>query len=449
MAGARGSSSSPGARLGSLFDFFGALLLVLPESLESTARARAALLRGRGGVRLLLRGPLLGPLAPWPRPCAGPAPRLPPWRRRSWPPAWPRPARRLGLGLGDPDGDPLLDRRPLLGQLGVLAPCPGRPRSAAAAMPPLPLRQQRGDAGLLRAPPCLERLLGDQVRGRLLAVRGDLLLESPPAWPWPPRAWPAGPRSGRSLAAVVSNIVVDHCSRVCRSAGRSSVDQQGDRQQVGLLLVLVADHLAGQSPSGRRASAGRPDRRLGLGQAASACLSLAAIAASRVAAAAELDAGSGPARPARRASCDSAASTAPRPQFSAVDGLVQARAWVLRESLLEPCGRHGRAGRVQVNVTAEASTRADRDRGGAHVSRGRSIAPDGDSATGEATAYRCFAVVRNATAVVGKIRNHSFPQSVRSHLDATGFGTLKVQLSVEIVPHSAPSSTSEWLSASG
>ena len=127
--------------------------------------------------------------------------------------------RRLGLGLGDPDRDPLLDRRAFASAAGRSAPCrrPRRRRPPPAG--PRRCCEQRGHAGLLGRRPRLEGLAqspGSPPR----PCRSAATCFSSAAC----RALAASslrwiPVSSSISAWAVSNIVVDHCSRVCRSSG--------------------------------------------------------------------------------------------------------------------------------------------------------------------------------------------------------------------------------------
>ena len=143
------------------------------------------------------------------------------------------PSGRGGLGRRDPRGDPLLDRGPLGLQLGVSALVGGhiiggRGRDGAS------LDQQPVDVGgLRRGPAAPSTLVARRLCGRDLAVRRDLPFQS---WPSGPGPRPAGACTAvsRSISwAVVSNMVVDHWSRVDRSA----VERLSTSSAIGSRLV--------------------------------------------------------------------------------------------------------------------------------------------------------------------------------------------------------------------
>ena len=249
-----------------LLDCFVALLLELPESLESSwlrASAAAAASACFSAARCLARSRLASALR-WARSAAA---ALAAAIRAARSAAALRAASALALAIRTAIRCSTV--RPLLGQLGVLLLVLATSLAACEAAD-CRCDSSAGDAACCCGRLRLQLPLRDQVRGRRLAVRRDLLLDRRLLGLGrgelrlqdlgPVDAWPRS----------VSNMVVDHWMRVCRSAVPVSVDQQRHRQQVGLLLVLVPDHLAGEAFSASSFFWLGLDRRLGLGQVAPA-----------------------------------------------------------------------------------------------------------------------------------------------------------------------------------
>ena len=181
------------------------------------------------------------------------------------------PAGLAPRGLGDPDRDPLLDRSPARGPAWRIAALSCGHVVGRRALRRLPLLQQPGDARLLRRPRCASSAwLGSSGSPPPPAVRRDLDFQRRLLGPWPPRACLLDLGQLVDLGRVVSNIVVDHWSRVCRS----SVRLRSTSRATGSRLVCcwywsrtICPAIACWASSFGLAGL---DRRLGRGQVASA-----------------------------------------------------------------------------------------------------------------------------------------------------------------------------------